>query len=251
MKKVTSLFTLAACWLLLLLSSASQAFIIEPKEKAPAQPRAADAPFYSQSLMAALIVAGPAVTLKPDVVRDWKKNHLRHNINAMLKKFTLVDRELQRDLVNMHNLWSNDKREPDYFIPVTSIQDFTLAGELNARLEEVEDRDIDMLSYVYMTKQMESYFNIRYSSTHDRNACWASFSHAFAYDDKQQQAAVKQGCEAFDRIHQTLLQMRRIDHAAETRRAVVSEQEFDGKIKPRENAFRDKLTPWYQHLKTH
>ncbi|WP_213994718.1 hypothetical protein [Arsukibacterium sp.] len=249
MKKIASLLTIPVCWLLLL-SNTSNAFVLEPKEKPAEQPKAVDASFYSHSVLAALIVAGPAVSLKPDVVRDWKKDHLRHNIKAMLNKVFIIDRELQRDLINMRNLWSKDQREPDYYLPVTSIQDFELAGELNARLEEVADRDIDMLSYVYMTQEMESYFNIRYSTKVDRNVCWGAFVTAFEQDEKKQ-AAVKQGCEAFDRIHQTLLEMRRIDHAAETRRAEVSKQQYEGKIKPRENAFRNKLSPWYQHLKTY
>lgn len=192
--------------------------------------------FFSQSIVAALIVAGDKIHLKPDVYRDASEKDKFLNIKAMLEKFEKSNKQCQEDLTNMRNLHASDMSEHDSYIPVTSIQDFSFAGELNARVEELEDREIDVASFAKMTELLESHFSVRFSSLLDRNVCWGLFSRPFVTG--KEDPLLDRGCSSFDQLHDCLVEMRHIDRISEVRRAEVSKKYYEGRILPRENAFR-------------
>lgn len=192
--------------------------------------------FFSQSIVAALIVAGDKIHLKPDVYRDASEKDKFLNIKAMLEKFEKSNKQCQEDLTNMRNLHASDLSEHESYIPVTSIQDFAFAGELNARVEELEDREIDIASFAKMTELLESHFSVRFSSILDRNVCWGLFSRPFVTG--KEDPLLDRGCSSFDQLHDCLVEMRHIDRISEVRRSEVSKKFYEGRILPRENAFR-------------
>lgn len=192
--------------------------------------------FFSQSIVAALIVAGDKIHLKPDVYRDATEKDKFLNIKAMLEKFEKSNKQCQEDLTNMRNLHASDLSEHESYIPVTSIQDFAFAGELNARVEELEDRQIDIASFAKMTELLESHFSVRFSSILDRNVCWGLFSRPFVTG--KEDPLLERGCSSFDQLHDCLVEMRHIDRISEVRRSEVSKKFYEGRILPRENAFR-------------
>lgn len=192
--------------------------------------------FFSQTIVAALIVSGDKLILRPDVYRDASGKDKFLNIKAMLKKFESSNKQCQEDLFNMRNLHASDLKEHDSYIPVTSIQDFAFAGELNARVEELENRDIDIAAFAKMTELLESHFSSRFSTFLDRNVCWGLFSRPFVTGKND--PLIQKGCSSFDQLHDCLVEMRHIDRISEVRRSEVSKKYYEGTLPPRRNAFR-------------
>lgn len=193
--------------------------------------------FYTQSIVAALIVTGDKIHLKSDVRRDWTGKNKDENIHAMLKKFESSNRQCQEELISLRGTHEHDRSQHESYIPVASIQDYSFAGELNARVEELENRDIDPANFVRMTDLLENHFAERFSAHLDRNVCWGLFARSFARG--KEDPTIDRACNSFDELHECLVEMRHIDRISEVQRANVSKKFFDNRIPPRDNAFRN------------
>lgn len=192
--------------------------------------------FHSQSLVAALIVSGDKLHLKKDVKKDWTGQAMFENVELMLNHFQESNKKCQDDLVNLRAVRAHDLEQNESYIPVASLNHFAFAGELNARLEEVEDRDLDVVNFSKMVDSLESHFHIRFTSQLDRNVCWGLFSRSFI--GGRENPKIDNACNSFDQLHDCLVEMRHIDKVSESQRENVSVKFYEGRLPKSVNPYR-------------
>ena len=100
-----------------------------------------------------------------------------------------------------------------------------------------------MKSFIEMRDALSSHYRTFFSSRSERNMCRGVF--AEAYEGGQSNPEHKKACAAFDSLRSCLIEMRHIDYISELMRQEVSEQFYNGRLKPRESRFPPKYKRQY------